>query len=102
MGDPTLTTAEKSLSRLRDLFLGDFLEPSAVRNAVCAYVDHMKSQGAPVERIIIDIKRVAEVENGALSRALAAKDSDGQRRARQVTDDAVKWCIQHYYSTERS
>jgi hypothetical protein len=83
-------------ARLRAAFTASSVDESALKVAVCAYVDETKTQGWPVERVIIEIKRIAEVEDGPVYRAL--RDPIERLKARDLIDRVVKWCIDHYFS----
>jgi hypothetical protein len=100
--DPRVQTPSGNAARLRTAFLSVPTDPSAVKDAVCAYVDEMKRLGAAVERIIVDIKRMADLEGGPVHRAMSDKIRGDYAAARKLTEDAIKWCINHYYGTDAS
>ena len=83
--------------RVREAFSASPMDESFLKNVVCAYVDEAKRMGWPVERVIVDIKRIAEVEDGPLfqSRGDAAKRLD----AHALISRAVTWAVDHYYWT---
>lgn len=88
-----------ALARLRSAFLSERIDRSTIKDAVCAYVDEMKRLGASVERIIIDIKRIAEHEEGPIRRSLL-DDPHARSEARQIVEAAVTWCVEYYYWTQ--
>lgn len=92
-----ITAPERSAAQLRDALTITPLDPSAVKCAVFALVDDMRELGAPCERIIIEIKRISEVENTPLYRALMQRASEEERAARALIEQAVRWCIDRYY-----
>jgi hypothetical protein len=62
-------------------------------------VDDLKAEGWPPERVIIAVKRVAEeagirTTHGVLSTTAPLTQQD------MATVNAVRWCIQRYYSEE--
>jgi hypothetical protein len=66
-----------------------------LREAVCAFVDEMKSEGKPAEAVIIAAKQVA-----AMTGLLAMPEQDVLQRSPQadrVITDVVRWCIERYY-----
>ena len=89
------TDSSTSLARLGTAFKRAPVDEGALRDAVCAYVDEMKQLGAPVERVIIDIKRVMHVDEARGLRDPKRPD------ARRLAEDAVSWCIAHYYKGKR-
>ena len=95
-----INAPERSAAQLRDALTSTPVDPAAVRCAVFALVDDMRELGAPCERIIIEIKRISEIENTPLYRAMMRRESDEQRSARALIDDAVRWCIDRYYGKE--
>src|SRR5437667_12518431 len=75
-------------------------DAEALKDAVCAYVDEMKALGASAERIIIDIKRLAEAarESRSTQRSYTA---DTIREMAEATHQAVTWCIERYYERRK-
>jgi hypothetical protein len=73
-------------------------EPEAgdkLREAVCAFVDEMKSEGKPAEAVIIAAKQVA-----AMTGLLPMPEQDVLLRspyADRVITDVVRWCIERFY-----
>ena len=73
-------------------------EPAAtekLREAVCAFVDEMKSKGKPAEAVIVAAKQVA-----ATTGLLPMPEQDVLQRsphADRVITDVVRWCIERYY-----
>ena len=74
-------TTPEVTARLRAPFLSVPIDESELKNAVCAYVDDAKRVEWPVERVIIFIKRLAELEQEAAVQAVRdlAKRDGGQR-----------------------
>ena len=60
---------------------------------MCAYVDSGKEVGWPVERSIIYVKRLAELD----TRADALTDSVKRAEVQRAVERAITWCVQHYY-----
>jgi hypothetical protein len=87
------TSVEVS-SRLRAAFLARPIDEAELKSAVAAYVDDAKAAGWPVERVIIFVKRIAEIEQG-----VAKWSADPLKRSieQQLVARAVTWCVQHYY-----
>lgn len=96
MTDRTLDGLGEATAQLRSAFVMRPMDEPALRVAVCGYVDAAKVLGWPVERVIVEIKRVAEVENGPVHRSNDPADRlDGQR----VVARAVSWSVEHYFWT---
>jgi hypothetical protein len=91
--------AERLRRRLADLtFPLDAGARTEVRRCVDDYVDLLKAQDAPPERVLVGLKRIAE-EAGLRSRALPAADS---RRSRSdLLMDMVAWSIERYYTPQQ-
>jgi hypothetical protein len=91
--------AERLRRQLADLtFPLDARARTEVRRCVDEYVDLLKTQDAPPERVLIELKRVAE-EAGVRSRALRAAESRGSRS--DLMMDMVAWSIERYYRAEK-
>jgi hypothetical protein len=60
-------------------------------------VDEARSHGWPIERIIIEVKRISEVEDGPVFRAL--RNPLLRNDARDLVNRVVTWCINHYFAT---
>jgi hypothetical protein len=61
-------------------------ERDRLRETVCAFVDELKRQGLPPERVIVELRSIADqARTGVLTESLIA--------------DAVRWCIERYYGT---
>jgi hypothetical protein len=91
--------AERLRRRLADLiFPLDDRARTEVRRCVDEYVDLLKSQDAPPERVLIALKRIAE-EAGIRSRALPTDVSRGSRS--DLMMDMVAWSIERYYAPDR-
>ena len=72
------------------------VDESQLKNAICGYVDEAKRQGWAVERVIVDIKRMAEIEEGPL---VQARDATTRLNAQALISRAVTWAVDHYYWT---
>ena len=65
---------------------------------MCAYVDEMKQLGAPIEQVIVHIKRIAEAD-------ILPRETRGKRAPLDEPDRgdpvrlAVTWSIEHYFLT---
>jgi hypothetical protein len=90
------TTSSSSLidstARLRAAFARP-VDEAALKAAVCEYADEGKRLGWPVERVIIDIKRISEAAGGFPHRPELFDRIEGQRVVQRV----VTWCVEHYY-----
>jgi hypothetical protein len=62
---------------------------SETQEAICAYVDELKAQQLPPERVLVQIKELIATVEGDWS-------SDEQR---QFLQQVILWCIQAYYRT---
>jgi hypothetical protein len=72
------------------------IDESQLKNAICAYVDECKRLEWPVERIIVDIKRLAEIPDGPI---LQARDATTRLDAQALVSRAITWAVDHYYWT---
>ena len=88
---------QRRADRLTTAFSSEPIEDSAVRDAVCAYVDEAKRRGWTIERVIIAVKTMAERDAGPLRRAL--KDPGRRTQAEQQINRAITWCINHYFGS---
>jgi hypothetical protein len=71
-----------------------------LREAVCAFVDEMKSKGTRPEAVIVAAKKVA-----AATGLLPMPEQDLLLRsahADRVITDVVRWCIERYYEAPAS
>jgi hypothetical protein len=68
--------------------VGTFLPPDALRSAINDYVDELKAQGLPPERVLVNIKRLVFEAHRVSSR-----DEDHLRFLQHV----ITWCIEAYY-----
>lgn len=82
--------------RVRESFTTAPVDESRLKGAICAYVDEAKRQGWPVERVIVDIKRLAEIEDGPL---MQARDATKRLDVQALVSRAVTWAVDHYYWT---
>jgi hypothetical protein len=69
------------------------IDENVLKAAVCDYADEAKRLGWPVERVIIEIKRISEIEEGPLRRGAPYDRIQGQR----IVERVVTWCVEHYY-----
>lgn len=86
-------TLDDNAARLRAAFAVRPIDDEALKAAVSAYADEAKRLGWPVERVIISIKRISEVEDGLLYRPDPFDRAEGQR----IVERVVTWCVEHYY-----
>ena len=94
MSEQTTHDLAEAAAQLRGAFSAYPVSEGDLRSAVCAFVDSARALGWPVERVIIEIKRIAEVEEGPVNRWANSSDRlDGQR----VVARAVSWCVEHYF-----
>lgn len=87
------TTLADSATRLRAAFVARPIDDDVLKSAVCAYADEAKRLGWPVERVIIEIKRMSEIESGPIYRQERSDRTQGQR----IVERVVTWCVEHYY-----
>lgn len=80
-------------ARLRAAFAVRSIDEAVLETAVCEYADEAKRLGWPVERVIIEIKRFSEIEEGPLHRPEPYDRIQGQR----IVERVVTWCVEHYY-----
>jgi len=74
------------------------LDENGLRNVVCAFVDETRTLGWPIERIITEVKRVAEIEDGQIYSALFS-DADSRSEAKRLISRLVTYCVKHFYET---
>ena len=80
-------------ARVRAAFATRPINDEVLKAAVCAYADEAKRLGWPVERVIIEIKRISEAEGGLVHRSDPIDRIEGQR----IVERVVTWCVEHYY-----
>ena len=85
----TRGTREQLSTLLRAAFRGGLVETEPLREAVCSYVDSARERGEPVERVIIDLKRMMELSGGWRRSA--------SRKEEAVAEGVIRWCIDRYY-----
>ena len=85
----TRITRDQLSALLRGAFRGGLVETEPLREAVCAYVDGARERGEPVERVIVDLKRMMEVSGGWRRSASRAEEA--------VAEGVIRWCIDRYY-----
>jgi hypothetical protein len=73
--------------------LRDRAEVAALRDAVRSYVDAARAGGAPVERVIIELK---EEMRGA-----GVVDRYMRTEERELAESVIRWCIERYYGSAR-
>ena len=83
------STRDQLATLLRAAFRGGLVETEPLREAVCAYVDTARERGEPVERVIIDLKRMMEL-SGAWRRSTSRKEE-------AIAEGIIRWCIERYY-----
>jgi hypothetical protein len=66
-----------------------------VRRCIHEYVDSLKTQGWPPERVLVGLKRIAE-EVGIRSKILPAREGRASRT--DLVMDMVAWSIERYYA----
>jgi hypothetical protein len=74
---------------------GDESGIAELRAAVSEQVVHLRDQGEPPERVLVEIKR--ELQE-AQTRTGAARGDEPALRA--LTDQVVRWCIEAYYRVD--
>ena len=92
---PTEPLASAAIS-LRAALTVSPIDESQLRNAICGYVDEAKRMGWAVERVIVDIKRMSEIEDGPV---MQARDATTRLDAQALVSRAVTWAVDHYYWT---
>jgi hypothetical protein len=91
---PAITTSDdKPTANLRGALRRE-PEAESLRDAVCEYVDAARQRGAPVERVIIDLKQEM--------RAAGAIDRYANPKERDLAEAVIRWCIQRYYGSARA
>jgi hypothetical protein len=83
------TTRDQLATLLRSAFRGGLVETEPLREAVCTYVDTARERGEPVERVIIDLKRMMELTGGWRRSA--------SRKEEAIAEGIIRWCIERYY-----
>ncbi|MFI5228777.1 MAG: hypothetical protein ACHQWU_06895 [Gemmatimonadales bacterium] len=87
--------AERLRSQLAALhFPLDSPTRTGVQRCVCEYVDAMKADHWPPERMLVGLKRIA-AESGLTSSSLPARESRASRA--ELLMDMVAWSIERYY-----
>jgi hypothetical protein len=85
----TRTTRDQLSALLRTAFRGGLVDLEPLREAVCIYVDGARERGEPVERVIVDLKRMMELSGGWRRSASRAEEA--------VAEGVIRWCIDRYY-----
>jgi hypothetical protein len=78
---------------------GDAADDQRVQDAVCDLVDVLKAAGWPVEAIIVLVKQTA-ADVGLTARGHGVISTARPTPAKQVLEDAVRLCIEHYYKDQ--
>ena len=71
---------------------GDVVALAELRDAIREQVLHLRSQGEPPERVLVEIKR--ELQEAQVRTAAPRGDEPALRA---LTDQVVRWCIEAYY-----
>ena len=79
-------------AELRSALKRGSVQLDEIRELVCALVDAMKGQGATPEKVLITVK-TAVFES--MPQSLTSK---ARTDAEEVAQQAVVWCIEHYYA----
>ncbi|HYC50514.1 MAG TPA: hypothetical protein VEB19_05320 [Gemmatimonadaceae bacterium] len=87
-------------AQLRAAFVAPIIDEHRLIDAACAYVDAARTLGWRVERVIIEVKRIAVVEDGPIFRAM--RDPMRREEAHALVDRVITRCINHYYSDVRA
>jgi hypothetical protein len=74
---------------------GDTAGIAELRDAVREQVWHLRSQGEPPERVLVEIKR--EIQE-AQTRVNAPRGDEPVLRT--LTEQVVRWCIEAYYRAD--
>jgi len=69
--------------------LRDKATAAALEEAVCRNVDESRRRGAPVERVVVDLKRQMRLA-GAIDRYAKPEE-------RLLAESVIRWCIQRYF-----
>lgn len=72
-----------------------------LRDAVRDQVQHLRSQGEPPERVLVEIKReLAESLTRTAGVGAAGTTLGDEQDVRTVIDQVVRWCIEAYYRAD--
>lgn len=66
----------------------DTAQRAAARSAVCALVVQLRERGVPPERMLVDVKGVAQAASSGVL------DAD---TARALVEDVVRWSVEAFY-----
>jgi hypothetical protein len=83
------TTRDQLSTLLPAAFREGLADTAPLREAVCAHVDSARERGEPVERVIIDLKRMMELAGGWRRSA--------SRKEEAIAEAIIRWCIDRYY-----
>jgi len=84
-----------TLEKLRAAFRSVPIDEASLKSAVDAYVDDRRKHNVHVEQVIQEIRRVAEIEDGPIYRALY--EPDLRDHARQLINRAIIWSFERYF-----
>lgn len=87
-----------TLGPLRTAFRSTPIDEATLKDAISAFVDERRGQNIHVERVIMEIRRLAEVEDGPIYRALY--EPDLRDHARQLINRAIMWTFERYFWSE--
>jgi hypothetical protein len=85
------TAADRLVRALESSPHGTFSLPDPLRTAINNYVDELKAQGLPAERVLINVKRVVFD-----AYSVSSRDEDHRRFRQRV----ITWCIEAYYRND--
>ena len=83
-------------AQLRRALKRGSLQLDEIRDLVCALVDAMKRQGATPEKVLIAVK-TAVFESMPQRWTLKTRND-----VEEIAQQAVVWCIEHYYTSGES
>jgi len=80
--------------RLRLAFTSHTANLAPLHTAVSEYVDVARSQGEPVERVLIDLRAMLNLGGQWQDHATAEQHA--------LAEAVIRWCIERYYGAERA
>jgi hypothetical protein len=99
---PIVMTEKSSLAplldwtaRVRAAFIATPLDETVLEEAVCGYVAAAKTLDWPVERVIVELKRIGDVEGSPVYQRL--RDPMQRTEARELMQRVVAWSIDQYF-----
>src|SRR6185503_16673078 len=84
-----------TLEKLRAAFRSDPIDEAALKSVIDAYVDDRRKHNVHVEQVIREIRRVAEIEEGPIYRALY--EPDLRNHAHQLINRTIIWAFERYF-----